>query len=124
MNTVLKTSLTLLLLLTALATTTAALSSAGPVDPLPTGPTRAIVATAPGSFVVTLPKSKQPGLVWRVARIYRSSVIREQSEGETASTVWLRYETIAPGKTSLVFAFTRGERPHAFAARTFRITVR
>src|SRR5262249_50350192 len=114
----------LLIAVAVLGTATATLASATPVGPLPTGPTRAIAAAARSSFVVTLPKSKQPGLVWRVARTYRSSVVRQQSEGETASEVWLRFTAVAPGKTSLVFALTRGERPHAFAGRTFRITVR
>ena len=114
----------LLVATAALAAAATTLASATPVGPLPDGPTRAVVAKAHSTFVVTLPKSKQPGLVWRVARTYRRSVVRQQGEGETPSAVWLRYETVAPGKTSIVFALTRGEQPHAFAARTFKVIVR
>jgi len=113
-----------LLAAAALAAATAALASSPPVGPLPKGPVRSVDAKANATFVVSLPKSKQPGLVWRIARNYRSSVVRQLTEGETKSSVWLRFRSVATGKTSLVFALTRGERAHAYAARTFVVTVR
>ena len=105
-----------------LSSAVAALASATPVGPLPNGPVRSVVARANTTFVVNLPK--HAGLDWRIARSYRGSVVRQLDEGETASRVWLRFKAVAPGTTSLVFALTRGERGHAFAARTYGITVR
>jgi hypothetical protein len=101
-----------------------AFATAPPVGQLPAGPTKAVTAAANGTFVITLPKSKQPGLVWRIARNYRSSIVHQLTEGETKGSVWVRFASVRPGKTSLVFALTRGERSHAFAARTFVVTVR
>jgi hypothetical protein len=119
-----KTLLPALVLVAALATTATALATAPPVGPLPKGPTSTIAAKSNRTFIVRLPKSQQPGLVWRLARNYRSSVVRGLDEGETKDTVWLRFKSVAPGKTSLVFALTRGERARAFAARTFIVTVK
>jgi len=116
--------LLLIAFLVAAAAASSASASAPPVGPLPVGPTKAVNVTAKHTFVITLPKSKDSGLVWRVARAYRSSVVRQLDEGETKTTVWLRFRSVAAGKTSLVLALTRGERPHAFAARTFQVTVR
>lgn len=98
-------------------------ASAPPVGPLPAGPVKPIALKSNHTFTITLPKSKDPGLVWRVARAYAGGVVEERTEGETKSSVWLRFRSVAPGKTSLVFALTRGEREHAFAARTFLVTV-
>ena len=113
-----------LLVVVAAAAVATASASAPPVGPLPSGATKAVVVKAKRTFVITLPKSKDPGLVWRIARTYRSAVVRQLDEGETKSSVWLRFRSLAAGNTSLVLALTRGERPHAYAARTFLVTVR
>src|ERR1051325_7339294 len=89
---------------------TVAIASAPPVGPLPDGPVRAIAVKPDHTFVVSLPKSQQPGLVWRLARRYRTAVVRQLAEGETSKTVWLRFRSVAPGTTSLVFGLTSGER--------------
>jgi hypothetical protein len=101
-----------------------AVATAPPVGPLPKGPATRIVAKVNNAFVVRLPKSERPGMVWRLARQYRSSVVRGVDEGETTKAVWLRFKPLSPGKTSLVFALTYGERSHAYASRTFNVTVR
>jgi hypothetical protein len=113
----------LIALLVAAVAASAAFASAPPVGPLPGGPTKAVAVKTHGTFVITLPKSKQAGLVWRVARPFKSGVVRQLDEGETKSSVWLRFRSVAPGRTSLVFALTRGERTKALAARTFVVTV-
>jgi hypothetical protein len=115
--------MSLLVAAAAAAFTAAALATAPPVGPLPPGPTKAVAVKPNHTFVITLLKSKNAGLVWRSARNYDGTVVREVKEGETRSTVWLRFTSVGTGKTSLVFALTRGERTHAFAARTFRVTV-
>ena len=100
-----------------------ALATAPPVGPLPPGPTKAVSVKPNKTFVISLPKSKDAALVWRAGRNYDGAVVRELGEGETKTSVWLRFQSLGAGKTSLVFALTRGERAHAFAARTFRVTV-
>jgi predicted secreted protein len=108
----------------ALVASASALASAAPVGPLPKGPVSVIRAQPGSTFVVSLPKAAVAGRVWRMARPYKSSVVRGLREGETGSTVWLRFRAVSPGVTNLVFALTRGERSHAYATRTFTVTVR
>jgi predicted secreted protein len=108
----------------ALAAPAVAPGSATPVGPLPNGPVKALSVRARTTFVVSLPKPAVPGRVWRLARPYEPTVVSGLREGETPGTVWLRFRAVAHGKTSLIFALTRGERSHAYAARTFTVTVR
>jgi predicted secreted protein len=76
------------------------------------------------TFVLTLPKSSRAGYVWRVARRYDAKVVREVAEGDTKRTVWVRYRALRRGTTRIVYALTRGETAHAYAARTFVVVVR
>jgi predicted secreted protein len=99
------------------------IASAPPVGPLPKGPTIPVVAKPGKTFVVTLPK-RSGGFVWRIARPFNSHVANEVAEGDRGSVVWVRFRAVAPGATKIVFAQTRGERAKAYAARTYRVTVR
>jgi hypothetical protein len=102
-----------------------ALSSAPPVGPLPPGPVQALPRAIGETFAVTLPKPDVSGGVWRVARAYDAEVVRELSESTTAAGgVRSVYRAVGPGTTRLVFAVTRGETAHAYAARTFAVTVK
>jgi hypothetical protein len=101
-----------------------AAATAPPVGTLPVGPVRDVVVAPGGTFDVVLPTSPQRARVWRLARPYRSAVVRQTAEGERGRTTWVRFKGVAAGRTSIVFALTRGERSYAFAARTFRVTVR
>jgi predicted secreted protein len=100
------------------------IASAPPVGPLPLATRVALTAQSGKTFVVTLPKSSRAGLVWRVARPYDAKVVREVAEGETKRTVWVRYRAVRRGATRIVYALTRGETAHAYAARTFAVVVR
>lgn len=100
-----------------------AVASATPIGPLPKGPTTAVTVEAAHSFTVRLPQPKVAGRVWRVARAYDGKVVQEIKEGETSKDVWLTYKGVKRGKTRIVFALTRGETSHAYAARTFAISV-
>jgi hypothetical protein len=74
---------------------------------------------------VTLPRPSIKGGVWRVARPYDSRVVRQVGERTLVSgAVRVSFRTIRPGSSRVVFALTRGETAHAFAARIFRFTVR
>jgi hypothetical protein len=88
----------------------AARADSTPVGPLPAGPVSTIT-TAPNQLVaVALPHaSKNSGLSWRVARRYDSNVVRQISEADLDANVVLVFKVVGRGKTSLVFALTRGD---------------
>jgi predicted secreted protein len=101
-----------------------ALSSAPPVGPLPRGPVQTVKRTPGRTFTITLPKPGIAGRSWRIARRYDSGVVREVGEGTRKSgAVWTTYRAVAPGRTSVVYALTRGEGAVAYASRTFRVIV-
>ncbi len=102
----------------AAAAAATAFSSAPPVGPLPPGPVKTVKAAVGETFAVRLPKPAA-GRVWRVARAYDSTVVRETTESATR----IGYRAVGPGTTRVVYALTRGERSHAYASRTFKIVV-
>jgi hypothetical protein len=81
-----------------------------PVGPLPAGPVSTI-KTGPNQLVaVALPRSsKSSGLVWRIARPYKSTIVRQISEADVGGNVVLVFRVTGRGTTSLVFALTRGD---------------
>src|SRR4051795_6711041 len=99
-----------LIAVVALAVAVTARADSTPVGPLPAGAVSTIT-TAPNQLVaVALPHaSKQSGLVWRIARRYDSSVVRQVSEADVGANVVLVFKVVSRGKTSLVFALTRGD---------------
>jgi|SRR5581483_4476628 len=94
----------------ALAIAAAAHADSTPIGPLPPGPVSSITTT-PGQLVaVALPHaSKKSGLVWRIARRFDLNVVREISEADVGANVVLVFKVVGRGKTSLVFALTRGD---------------
>ena len=93
-----------------------------PVGALPKGPV-STVTTRPGLLVaVALPRQKEAsGLVWRLARNVDAKVVRQLSEADVGSNVVVVFKVVGSGKTSIVFALTRGERSKAFRAHTTRV---
>lgn len=81
-----------------------------PVGPLPAGPV-ATIKTEPNQLVaVALPRSStSSGLVWRIARPYKTTVLRQISEADVAANVVLVFKVSGRGTTALVFALTRGD---------------
>jgi hypothetical protein len=81
-----------------------------PVGPLPRGPVSTIT-TGPSQLVaIALPHAaKKSGLVWRLARRYDPSIVRQTSEADVDTNVILVFKVLSHGKTSLVFALTRGD---------------
>jgi hypothetical protein len=94
----------------ALEVVAAARADSTPIGPLPAGP-GSTITTGPNQLVaVALPHaSKTSGLTWRLARRYDSSVVRQISEADVDTNVVLVFKVIGRGKTSLVFALTRGD---------------
>jgi len=94
----------------ALQISAAARADSTPIGQLPPGPVTTIT-TAPNQLVaVALPHaSKTSGLSWRIARRYDSTVVRQISEADVDANVILVFKVVGRGKTSLVFALTRGD---------------
>src|ERR1041385_3332164 len=109
-----------------LAVSAAARGDSTPIGPLPRGPVSTI-STSPNQLVaIALPHApKTSGLVWRLARRYDSSIVRQISEADVDASVVLVFKVISPGKTSLVFALTRGDTSSkAVKAATHKILSR
>jgi hypothetical protein len=94
----------------ALALPGAALGDSTPVGPLPAGPV-STVQTHPGQLVaVALPHAApSSGLGWRIARRYDATVVRQISEADVGTSVVIVFRVVGKGRTSLVFALTRGD---------------
>jgi hypothetical protein len=94
----------------ALAITTAARGDSTPIGPLPPG-TSSTITTSPSQLVaVALPHaSSRSGLVWRLARRYDTSIVRQISEADVNANVVLVFKVLGRGKTSLVFGLTHGD---------------
>jgi hypothetical protein len=99
-------------------------ASAPPVGPLPEGPVTTIAVQRGELFGIALPRPKVKGQVWRIARRYDGRVVSEVSEGEQLGNIVGAYRALRPGKATIVYALTLGERTTALQARTFRVTVR
>ena len=106
-----------------LAITAQGRADSTPIGPIPAGPVSTIT-TAPNQLVaVALPHaSKTSGLVWRVARPYKSTVVRQISEADLGANVVLVFKIVGRGTTSLVFALTRGDTSSiAVKSATYKI---
>jgi hypothetical protein len=107
---------------TALVAATARADST-PVGPLPAGPVSTI-ATKQGQLIaVALPTPPaRTGLVWRIARSYDSHVVRQVSEANVGSNVVVVYKVVGRGRTSIVFAKTKGDTSSkAVASRRYEV---
>jgi hypothetical protein len=104
-----------------------ALGSNVPVGKLPPGPVTTTKTTVGQLTAVALPRTAGPhrGYVWRLARNYDSTVVREISEADVGANIVIVYRIVGRGHTSLVYAMTRGDSsPVATKAVTTRIDVR
>jgi hypothetical protein len=101
----------------------AALASAGPVGPLPNGPTTVVHVAVGKTYTARLPQPKVAGRVWRIARPFDGKIVSETREAETKQQVLITFRAVGKGTTSVVFAMTLGERSHAYAAHTYRFVI-
>jgi hypothetical protein len=99
-------------------------ASAGPVGPIPKGAVTTISATKGELISIALPRAPASGgLVWRVARAYNGKVVSEVTEGDLGSNVVIVYKALAAGKTTIIYALTKGESARVHAAKTFVVSV-
>jgi hypothetical protein len=97
-----------------------------PVGPLPPGSV-ATITTGPNQLVaIALPRAaKKSGLVWRLARRYDSTVVRQISEADVDANVVVVFKVLSRGKATVIFALTRGDSsPKAVRSATHRIVSR
>ena len=99
-----------------------ALASAPPVGPLPAGPSSTIKTTK-GQLVAFALPHRTGGRVWRVARPFNSSVLRQVSEADVGKQVVLVFQAVGTGTTTVVFGLTRGETAKAYESRRYAVTV-
>ena len=105
------------------AAATATRASSPPIGPLPTGP-HATVTTKAGELVAIALPHRSGGRVWRIARPFDGSVLREVSEADVGSSVVIVFKAVRPGALTLSYALTRGETTKALEARTFTVRIR
>lgn len=111
----------------ALATLVLAVSaqaSAPPVGSLPAGPVTTISVQHGEYFAIALPPAGGGGKVWRIARHYDGRVVTEVSETSQLANIVAVYKALRPGKATISYALTVGERTKALKARVFMIVVR
>jgi hypothetical protein len=53
-----------------------------------------------------------------------AKVIRQVGEADVGSNVVIVFKAVGKGRARVVFALTRGEGSHAYASRSFNVTVR
>ena len=109
-------------LATAFVLVAPAAASAPPVGPLPAGPTQHI-ATQRGQLVAVALPHAAGARSWRLARAVDPKVLREVSEADVGANVVVVYKAFGRGKVTVVYALTRGETAHAYAARRFVVSV-
>jgi hypothetical protein len=106
----------------ALAAATASRASSPPVGPLPAGP-HATITTKKGELVAVALPHRSGGLVWRIARAYDGTKLRQVSEADVGANVVLVFKAVRAGNVKVVVALTKGERTKALAARTFEVRI-
>jgi hypothetical protein len=93
-----------------------------PVGPLPAGPTSRI-HTQRGQLVAVALPHRSGGKVWRVARPFDGTRLRQVSEADVGSSVVLVFRALTPGSARITFGLTRGETAKAFEAREVVVTI-
>ena len=98
-------------------------ATAPPVGPLPKGPVTEIRVPHGLLFSLVVPRPARAGLVWRGARQVNVAVARPLREAEVNGDIVFVYRAGHAGRTTVVYALTKGETPKAYQARYFRIVV-
>jgi hypothetical protein len=101
-----------------------ALADSTPIGPLPAGPAATIEVQHGELLALALPQ-RSAGRVWRVARPFDASVLRQVSEANLGSTVVLVFRARSVGQTTVSLALTKGDASSkALESRRFRVHVR
>jgi hypothetical protein len=98
-------------------------ASAPPVGPLPARPQTQIQTTR-GQLVAFALPHRAGGRVWRIARPFDGTVLRQVSEADVGKQVVLVFTASGVGTTTVSFGLTRGERAKAYESRRYTVRVR
>ncbi len=98
-------------------------ATAPPVGPLPRGQVTDVATRAGSLIAIALPPATRAGFVWRLARPVDPALAVQVSEGIVGRSAVVVFRTKGMGHTSIAFGLTRGERPTAIQAVTYRLTV-
>ena len=105
--------------------TPAALADSTPVGPLPPGTTT--TWTAPRGMLVAIAaprRNPSTGLVWRVARPIKGTVLRQVGEADVGPSTVLVFRAVGRGKTTVALALTKGDTSaNAVASLTWIVKV-
>ena len=94
-----------------------------PVGALPNGPTSTIQTQKGQLIAFALPK-RSAGRVWRIARKFDATVVRQVSEADVGNSVVLVFKATGSGTTTVALGLTRGETSKAFESRRCTVRVR
>jgi hypothetical protein len=100
-----------------------AVATAPPIGPLPAGPIQQITTQKGQLVAVALPHSSG-GRVWRQANTVSPKVLLEVSEGDVGSSVVIVFRATGSGTATVKYGLTKGETAHAYASRSFAVTVK
>ena len=114
---------TLLAIVALNAAASIAFADSTPIGPLPAGPAATIDVQQNELVALALPR-RSAGHVWRIARPFDSSVLRQVSEANVGSSVVLIFRTRSSGRTTVSLALTKGDSSaKALESRRFRVHV-
>jgi hypothetical protein len=101
-----------------------AFADSTPVGPLPAGPAASIDVQHGELVALALPQ-RSAGRVWRVARPFDATVLRQVSEASVGASVVLVFRARSAGRTTVAIALTKGDSSaKALESRRFLVRVR
>jgi hypothetical protein len=104
----------------------AASADSTPVGKLPKADVTTLTTKKGALFSIAVPTQLPPtGLVWRVARPFKTKVVSQVGEGDVSGATVLVFRAVGRGKATIVLALTKGDSsPKALAAVRYAITAR
>jgi hypothetical protein len=120
-----KKSIVLALSIAALGGAAAAsFADSTPIGALPRGSVSSIGSQRGELVAVALPR-RGAGRVWRIARPFKASVLRQVGEANVGASVVLVFRATGVGDTTVSVALTKGDASSkALESRRFRVHVR
>jgi hypothetical protein len=102
----------------------ASFADSTPIGALPRGPVSSIDSQRGELVAIALPR-RGAGRVWRIARPFKASVLRQVGEANVGASVVLVFRAAGAGDTTIAVALTNGDASsNALESRRFRVHVR
>jgi hypothetical protein len=101
-----------------------AFADSTPIGPLPAGPAESIEVQHGELVALALPQ-RSAGRIWRIARPFDATVLRQVSEASVGASVVLVFRARSAGRTTVSIALTKGDTSaKALESRRFLVRVR